>query len=89
MNDSGESREETVDKKMEVLSAKTKTRIGFRNVRTMYEGDPRTHGVEQWKRSSRPSITPGASFRSWPRTDRSGVPLLLPYMHASRHDGHE
>ena len=37
MNDSGESRKEATDRKMEVLSAKTKTRIGFWNVRTMYE----------------------------------------------------
>ena len=37
MNDSGESREEATDGKMGVLSAKTKTKIGFWNVRTMYE----------------------------------------------------
>ena len=37
MNVSGESRKETNDRKMEVLSAKTKTNIGFWNVRTMYE----------------------------------------------------
>ena len=37
MNDSGESRKDTADRKMEVLSAKCKTRIGFWNVRTVYE----------------------------------------------------
>ena len=37
MNDSGESRKEATDRKREFLSAKTKTRIGFWNVRTMYE----------------------------------------------------
>ena len=37
MNGSGESRKEATDRKMEVLSAKTKTRIGFWIVRTMYE----------------------------------------------------
>ena len=39
MNGSSESRKEATDRKMEVLSAKTKTRIGFWNpdVRTMYE----------------------------------------------------
>ena len=31
----------------------------------------------------RPSVTLKGPFRSWPRTDRSGVPLLLPYMPAS------
>ena len=37
MNGSGESQMEATDRMMEVLSAKTKTRIGFWNVRTMYE----------------------------------------------------
>ena len=37
MNGSSESRKEATDRKMEVLSAKTKTRIGFLNVRTMYQ----------------------------------------------------
>ena len=34
-------------------------------------------------RSLRPFITPGGLFRSWPKTDRGGVPLLLPYIPAS------
>ena len=37
MSVSGESRKETNDRKMEVLNTKTKTRIGFWNVRTMHE----------------------------------------------------
>ena len=37
MSDSGEKGRETTDKKREVLSAKTNTRIGFWNVRTMNE----------------------------------------------------
>ena len=37
MNDSGEKGKETTDREMEVFSAKTKTRIGFWNVRTTYE----------------------------------------------------
>ena len=37
MTASGESRKETTGVKLEVMSAKTKTRIGFWNVRTMYE----------------------------------------------------
>ena len=37
MNDDGESQKETTDRKMEVFSTKTKTRIGFRNVRMMHE----------------------------------------------------
>ena len=50
--------------------------------------DPRTPGVGLWKGSSRPYSTPGEPFRSWPRTDRSGDPLLLPYMPGGIH-GHE
>ena len=37
MTASGESRKETTGVKLEVMSAKTTTRIGFWNVRTMYE----------------------------------------------------
>ena len=37
MNGSSENQKEATDRKMEVLSAKTKSRIGFWNVRTMYE----------------------------------------------------
>ena len=37
MNGSSESRKEATDRKMEVPSAKTKIRIGFWNVRTVYE----------------------------------------------------
>ena len=34
---SGESRKEITDRKIEVLSATTKTRIGLWNMRTMYD----------------------------------------------------
>ena len=37
MNGSSESRKEAIDRNLEVLNAKCKTRIGFWNVRTMYE----------------------------------------------------
>lgn len=37
MHDSGESCKEATDRKMEVLNAKTKTRIGFWNMQTMYQ----------------------------------------------------
>ena len=37
MTASGESQRETTSLKLKVLSAKTKTRLGFWNVRTMYE----------------------------------------------------
>ncbi len=37
MNDSSENRKEATNRKMEVLNAKYKTKIGFWNVRTMHE----------------------------------------------------
>ena len=37
MNSSGESQLEAADRKMEVLNTKTKTRIGFWSVRTMFD----------------------------------------------------
>ena len=37
MTTSGESQKETIGMKLEMMSVKTKTRIGFWNVRTMYE----------------------------------------------------
>ena len=37
LNGSNESQKEVTDRKMEVLSAKTKTKTGFWNVHTMYE----------------------------------------------------
>ena len=37
MTDSGESREKATGMKRDVLSTKVKTRIGFWNVRTMFE----------------------------------------------------
>ena len=37
MNDRGKSRKEAADRKMEVLSAKCKTSIGFWNVKAMHE----------------------------------------------------
>ena len=39
MNGSGESRKEATGKMMEILNAKTQTRLGFWNVRTMFETD--------------------------------------------------
>ena len=52
MNESGESRKETTDRKMEVLSAKCKTRIGFWNVRTMYETGKLAQATAKMRRHS-------------------------------------
>ena len=37
MNGSGESRKKTTGRTMEILNAKTQARLGFWNVRTMFE----------------------------------------------------
>ena len=37
MNGSGESRKEATGRTMAILKAKTQTRLGFWNVRTMFE----------------------------------------------------
>ena len=37
MNGSGESQKEATGRTMEILNAKTQTRLGFWNVRTMFE----------------------------------------------------
>ena len=50
INVSGESRRETNDRKMDVLSTKTKTRIGFCNVRTMYETGKLTQVTTEMRR---------------------------------------
>ena len=39
MNGNGESRKETTGKMMEILNAKTQTRLGLWDVRTMFETD--------------------------------------------------
>ena len=50
MNDNGESRQETTDRTMEVLSTKSKTRIGFSNVRTMYDTGKLTQVTSEMRR---------------------------------------
>ena len=45
-------------------------------------GATQEHLASNCRGSLIPSITPGGLFRSWPKTDRGGVPLLLPYMPA-------
>ena len=47
---SDESRKVTTDRKVEVLSTKSKARIGFRNVRTMYETGKLAQVTSEMKR---------------------------------------
>ena len=56
MNDIGESRKETADRKMEVLSAKCKTRIGFWNVRTVYETGKLAQATAEMRRYNLTSL---------------------------------
>ena len=50
MNGSGQSRKEATDRMEEVLHAKHKTRIGFWNVRTMYETGKLAQVTHEMKR---------------------------------------
>ena len=46
----GKSRKEASGKRMEVLSAKHKTRLGFWNVRTMYDTGKLAHVTSEMRR---------------------------------------
>ena len=50
MTTSGESQKETTGIKLDVMSTKTKTRIGFWNVRTMYETGKLAHVTTEMRR---------------------------------------
>ena len=56
MNDVAESRKETADRKMEVLSAKCKTGIGFWNVRTVYETGKLAQATAEMRRYNLTSL---------------------------------
>ena len=68
MNDSGERRKEATDRKMGVLSAKTKTMIGFWNVRTMYETGKLAQVTAEMRRYNLHIL--GISESRWTRSGR-------------------
>ena len=63
MNDNSERQKETTDRKMEVLSAKTKTRIGLWKVRTIYEAGKLAQVTAGMRRYSLQN--PGISESKW------------------------
>ena len=50
MNGSSENRKEATDRNMEVPNAKTQTRIGFWNIRTMYQTGKLAHVTAESRR---------------------------------------
>ena len=65
---SGENRTEATDRRMEVLSAKTRTRIGFWNVRTMYETGKLAQVTAEMRRYNLHIL--GVSESRWTRSGR-------------------
>ena len=65
---SGESQTETTGMKLEVMSAKTKTRIGFWNVRTMYETGKLAQATAEMRRYNLHVL--GVSESRWIGTGR-------------------
>ena len=68
VNGSSESRKEATDRKMEVLSSKTKTRIGVWNVRTKYETGKLAQVTEEMQRYMLHNL--GVSDRRWTGSGR-------------------
>ena len=78
MNGSSESRKEAKDRKMEVLSAKTKTRIEFWNVRTMYETGKLAQVTAEMRRYKMhiPGVNEGRRTGSVRQTTTTGETVL-------------
>ena len=68
MSDSDESRKQTSDRKMEVLSAKPKTRIGFWNVRALHETGKLAQVTAEMRRYNRHIL--GISKSRWTGSGR-------------------
>ena len=69
MNDSGESHSlEATDRKIEVLSTKTKTKLGFWNVRTMYQTGKLAQVTAEMRRYGIHIL--GISEARWPGSGR-------------------
>ena len=68
MTTSGESQKETIGMKLEMMSAKTKTRIGFWNVGTMYENGKLAQVTTEMRRYNLHVL--GVSESRWTGTGR-------------------
>ena len=84
MNDSGESRKETADRKMEVLSAKCKTRIGFWNVRTVYETGKLAQATAEMRRYNLHVF--GISESRWTGSGRHKISTGETVLYSGRED---
>ena len=84
MNGSGESRKEATDKTKEVLNAKTKTRIGFWNVRTMFETGKLAQVISEMNRYNLHIL--GVSESRWTGTGRLRTNTGETVLHSGRDD---
>ena len=83
----GESRKEATDRKMEVLNAKSKTRIGFWNLWTMYETDKLVQvKAEQWSQKWKIRNYNWGTIEKLAK-DRQKWKSSVAALHASGHDG--
>jgi len=84
MNVSGESRKETNHRKMEVLSAKTKTRISFWNLRTMNRTGKLVQATAEMKRYNLYIL--GISESRWTGSGRYRTSTGETVLHSGRDD---
>ncbi|KAK3783096.1 hypothetical protein RRG08_059971 [Elysia crispata] len=84
MNGSGESRKEATGKTKEVLNAKTKTRIGFWNVRTMFETGKLAQVISEMNRYNLHIL--GVSESRWTGTGRLRTNTGETVLHSGRDD---
>ena len=86
MNGGGESRKEAIDRKVEVMNAKCKTRIGFWNVRTMYEGGKLNQITAEMRRYNLQIL--GISESRWTGQGRVVTNTGETVLYSGRDDGH-
>ena len=86
MYNSGGSRKEATDRKMEVLSTKTKTRIGFWNVRSMYETGKLAQVTEERRHYNLHII--GISESGWAGSRRCRTNTGETVLHRGRDNDH-
>ena len=88
MSDSDESRKQTSDRKMEVLSAKPKTRIGFWNVRALHETGKLAQVTAEMRRYNRHIL--GISKSRWTGSGRYRANTGETVLYSGRdHDQHQ
>ena len=86
MNDSGQSRKEATDRMEEVFHAKHKTRIGFWNVRTMYETGKLAQVTHEMRRYNLHIL--GISECRWTGSGRLRTNTGETVLYSGREDNH-